>query len=286
MKQSEPGQLARYLGEGVFSELLDHTIQQRTFSFLRPRRQSNCIAIPLSRSVQTSLPKLPRVPPNPARSLRPLCEPLFHLATPSQGSSLPKSTHSWGSKLRSPAWAFVPAACKRSKKLCTHSPSHLPSDSPLSTGPAAGAWPPPPSHPPFGPDPRAQPPPPPQPQRSSHSGLAVRSQRAPPGPGGRCLLSAPNPRTRKWAATNSAAGEAAPPGTRWEARNRRGPLQPAGRRPLLTWRVGAAGCPRRERRGALRAPSRWVRSPSGRGGGLRAARSRAPAPFERAAAGT
>lgn len=72
-----------------------------------------------------SLPKLPWVPPNPARSLRSLCEPLFHLAPPSRGSSLPKSTHSWGSKLRSPAWAFVPAACKRSKKLCvsgTHSP--------------------------------------------------------------------------------------------------------------------------------------------------------------------
>lgn len=167
----------------------------------------------------------------------------------------------------------------------TH-PSHLPSEPPLSTGPAACAWPPPPSHPPSGPDLRAQPPPPPQPQRSGHSGLAVRSQRAPPGPGGRCLLSAPNPRPRKWAATNSAAGEAAPPGTRWEARSRRGPLQPAGRLPLLTWRVGAAECPQLERGGALRAPSRWVQSPSGRGGGLRATQSRAPAPFERAATGT
>ena len=103
--------------------MLDHTIQQRTFSFLRPRRQSNSIAIPLSGSIQTSLPKLPWVSPNPARSLRSLCEPLFHLLTPSRGSSLPKSTHSWGSKLRSPAWAFVPAACKDSLQLAAASPA-------------------------------------------------------------------------------------------------------------------------------------------------------------------
>ncbi|KAJ8791969.1 hypothetical protein J1605_020234 [Eschrichtius robustus] len=180
-------------------------------------------------------------------------------------------------------------ACKRSKKLCvpgTHSPSHLPSVPLLSAGPSGPrlALAPPPSHPPSGPGPPA--PPQPQPQPPGHSGRAVRRQRAPPGPGGHCLLSAHNPRPRKRAATNSAAGEAAPGGCGPDARSLRGPFHPAGRRLLLTWRVGAAGFPGRGREGALRAPSRRVRSPSGRGGGLRAAGSCAPALFVTTAAGT
>lgn len=191
--------------------------------------------------------------------------------------------------LLTPARAFVPAAHKGSKKLrvpSSHSPSHLLSAPPLSAGSSGPrlALAPPPSHPPSSPGPPA--PPQLQPQPPGHSARAVRSQRAPPGPGGHCLLSAHNPRPRKRAATNSAAGEAAPGGCGPDARSLRSPFYPAGCRLLLTWRVGAAGSPGRGREGALRAPSRRVRSPSGRGGGLRAAWSCAPAPFVTTAAGT
>lgn len=117
-------------------------------------------------------------------------------------------------KLRSPGSAnpspgFCPCSPqeKQKKNLCvpgTHSPSHLSSEPPLSKGPAAPCLA-------FAPLPRLPPtlpldPPQFQPQPSGHSGLAERSQRAPPGPGGHCLLSAPNPPPSKRAATNSAAG--------------------------------------------------------------------------------
>lgn len=66
-----------------------------------------------------------------------------------------------------------------------------------------------------------------------YSELAERRQRAPPGPGGHCLLSSPNPPPhRRRRPTPSGGGDA--PGSGRDGRRRRGPFLLAGRRPLLT----------------------------------------------------
>lgn len=148
--------------------------------------------------------------------------------------------------------------------------------SPLAPSPCRLA--PAPTRPPPSPPPRAPAPPQLQPRPSDHSELAVRSQRAPPGPGGHCLLSAPNPRPRNRRRPIRRRGRQRP---KKAAGTRRAAAALFSRRAAdlpLTWRFGAAGCRRPGRPGALSAHSRSVRSPSGSGGGLRAARSRAPGP--------
>lgn len=122
MKQSEPGgQLARYLGEGVFSEFRAHTIQQRTLSSAHGDKAA---LAPRSRSLspwvfQSCRQKLPQAPPNPARFLQQFCELLFHPATPSPGSSQPRSTHSWGS---GPQRLLSPGSANPSPSFCPCSP--------------------------------------------------------------------------------------------------------------------------------------------------------------------
>lgn len=182
-----------------------------------------------------------------------------------------------------PARAFVPTACKRSKatprpRLPLTVSSFL--EPRLSTGPAALS-PGPGPRPPSGPGPPGRAPPQLQPPPSGHSGLAVRSQRAPPRPRRPLPPLRPQPSAAQPAATNSARGRQRPPGAR-PGHREPAPPPPARRPPppLLTWRCGATGSRRPGREGALGEPRHAVRSPSGRGGGLRAPRSRAPAPSQ------
>lgn len=115
-----------------------------------------------------------------------------------------------------PARAFVPRACKRSK--ATPRPRHPLTVSSflelrLSTGPVALSPGPGPC-PPSGPDPRlpapCRAPTQLQPQQSGRSGLAVRSQRAPPGPGRPLPPLRPLPFAAQAAGTNSARGRQRP----------------------------------------------------------------------------
>lgn len=236
---------------------------------------------------QSSRQKLPQVPPNPACPLQSLCERLLYPDSPSPGS-LPQEvppSPGFGETPQSsaarapltPSLGFVPTVCKRSQEMV---PAPLTASSFLRAAslhrPAVRSPGPSPALPPARPAALGS-------GRSSSGRPATRNGRSAvsaPLPARAATASSPPPTPRRSTGGDQVrAGEATPRGGGPDWRRRRGPFLPVGRRPLLTWCAGAAACRRLGSGGAPRAPRSWMRSPSGCGGGLRAARSRAPGPF-------
>lgn len=267
------------------------TVQQRTCSSLRPQRQSSPVpTVPIALSLGTQRSRQ-RCLESPQTPLLPYSRSVTVSSTP----TLPlQDRHNPGPPV--PRGSGPPK--RRTPSFCPHSPQEKQRNSasrrPLTASSflrAAAlhrprrplAWPQP-ARPPRGPGSRSR-------HSSSRSGPATPGSgcavSAPlRGPGSHCLLSAPNPRPRNRRRPTRRRGEATPQESGPDARSGRGPVLPGGRSPLLTRHVGEAGCRQRRREAAFPAHSHAARSPSGRDGGLRAARSRARGPLISTAAGT